>query len=120
MLQQQTTIITYTHRFQSFKTYSQCPQFRFDEHFQNYFNIFTSPFHRYFIHRTLYLNSSILFLFHAYLPFHCSNNRPPPLLFCPCFEQSLTSHCERWPSIIYARNDGIPLNQSRSPVPNEL
>lgn len=44
MLQQQRTIITYTHRFQSFKTYSQCPQFRFDEHFQNYFNIFTSSF----------------------------------------------------------------------------
>lgn len=43
-------------------------------------------------------------------------------LFRPCFEQSLTSHCECWPSIIYARNDGIrdksrriPLNQSRSP-----
>lgn len=42
-------------------------------------------------------------------------------LFRPCFEQSLTSHCECWPSIIYARNDGIrdksrriPLNQSRS------
>lgn len=43
-------------------------------------------------------------------------------LFRPCFEQSLTSHCECQPSIIYARNDGIrdksrriPLNQSRSP-----
>lgn len=70
-----------------------------------------------------YLNSPVCSSQYSLLPRHRSIFtislferycvRSIPLCFCfvPCFEQSLTSHCECWPSIIYARNDGIPLNQ---------
>lgn len=106
--------------------------------FQNYFRIFfTSPFNvSPLLYPAFYLNSPICsntlstlqtHIYHFTVRTVLRSINPPPLLFRPCFEQSLTTHCECWWSIIYARNDSIrdksrriPLNQSRSPVPNEL